>query len=67
MSKLHNWEEVYNSHVRGESATLVNRMTVPGGWIYVHTLMRFHSFRRDEVFTSSVFVPDPDVGHDGAP
>jgi hypothetical protein len=48
MSKLHSWEEVSRSHLRGQNAELVNRMVVPGGWMYVHTLMKFHPFRRDE-------------------
>ncbi len=61
MSKLHDWEEVHKSHMRGENATLVNRMTVPGGWMYVHTFMKFHSWGRDEIHISSVFVPDPEV------
>jgi hypothetical protein len=61
MSKLHGWEEVHREHLRGHSATIVNRMSVPGGWIYVHTFMKFHSLTRDEIHTSSVFVPDPDA------
>jgi hypothetical protein len=54
------WEEVFKNHIRGENATLVNRMSVPGGWMYVYTFMKFHSFTRDEIHISTVFVPDPE-------
>jgi hypothetical protein len=53
------WEEVYKSHIRGENAQLGNRMSVPRGWMYVHTFTKFHNFTRDEIHMSTVFVPDP--------
>jgi hypothetical protein len=59
MDEKPKWEEVYKDHIRGENATLVNRMSVPGGWLYVHTFIKFHAFRRDEIHISTVFVPDP--------
>ncbi len=60
MAELHSWEEVYSSgRAVGGFVTLVNRFTVPGGWIYVHTVMRSRTFGRDDVFTSSAFVPSP--------
>jgi hypothetical protein len=59
MSDLHHWEEVYRNIRRGDNAVFVNRMSVPGGWLYIHTLMVFHIFRRDEIYVSTVFVPDP--------
>ena len=49
MSKEHVWEEVSRMHIKGENATLVNCVTVPGGWMYVHTFMKFHTFSRDEM------------------
>jgi hypothetical protein len=58
MPREHTWEEVSNEHIRGENATLVNRMSVPGGWMYVHTFIKFHGFCRDEIHISTVFVPE---------
>jgi hypothetical protein len=53
------WETVYERTHRGHNAVLVHRFSVPGGWVYVHTLMIFHWFRPDDVHISTVFVPDP--------
>jgi hypothetical protein len=60
MAGLHSWEEVYSTGRAIDGIVpLVNRFTVPGGWIYVHTIMRSRIFGRDDVFTSTVFVPTP--------
>jgi hypothetical protein len=59
MIKLHSWEEVYSSRPIDGTSTLINRFCVPGGWIYVHTIMRSRLFRRHEVHISTVYVPDP--------
>lgn len=60
MAELHSWEEVYSSGRAIEGiTTLVHRFSVPGGWIYSHTIMRSRTFGRDDVFTSSTFVPTP--------
>lgn len=60
MTDMHAWEEVYSTkRAVGGFATIISRFRVPGGWIYVHTVMRFHWFRRDEIYVSSNFVPDP--------
>ena len=59
MTDLHKWEEVYSTkRAIGGFATIVSRFGVPGGWIYIQANMRFRWFRRDEVFYTSVFVPD---------
>jgi hypothetical protein len=60
MSQEPRWEEVFRTPraVRG-LATIVNRMSVPGGWMYVHTVMRIRTWGRDDIYTSSIFVPDP--------
>jgi hypothetical protein len=57
MAELHSWEEVYSSRPIDGIATLVNRLTVPGGWIYIHTIMRSRTFGLDDVHISTVFVP----------
>ena len=59
MAKMHSWEEVFSDRPVDGISTLVNRFVVPGGWIYVHTIMRSRTFGRDEVHVSTVFVPDP--------
>ncbi len=58
MTKLHSWEEVFSARPIDGISTLVNRFSVPGGWIYVHTIMRSRLIRSDEVHISTVFVPD---------
>jgi hypothetical protein len=52
------WEEVHSGALGG-FATLVHRMSVPGGWIYFNSVIRTRFFGRDQFFGSTVFVPDP--------
>jgi hypothetical protein len=60
MAELHSWEQVYSTPraIDGISQ-MVYRFSVPGGWIYVNTIMRSRTFGRDDLFTSSTFVPTP--------
>jgi hypothetical protein len=60
MTEQPRWEEIYNTpRTIGGFAIAVNRMSVPGGWIYIHTFTRVRTFGRDDIYMSSAFVPDP--------
>jgi hypothetical protein len=53
-------EEVHRTpRAIGGYANIVNRMNVPGGWLYVHTLTQFRTFGGADHYVSTVFVPDP--------
>jgi hypothetical protein len=53
-------EEVYKTQGRGNDFwTLVYRSSVPGGWIYTTTLTRRRMWGADDIYMTSVFVPDP--------
>jgi hypothetical protein len=59
MPKEPKWEEVSNSgRAVGGFVTIVNRMSVPGGWLYIHSLMRIRTWGRDDIYITSAFVPD---------
>jgi hypothetical protein len=61
MSDLHTWEEVYSSRASiGGFADVINRFSVPGGWIYIHANMQKRWFFPDKWTISTVFVPDPE-------
>jgi hypothetical protein len=60
MNQEPRWEEVSSTRAVGGFATIVNRMSVPGGWMYVHTVMRIRTWGRDDIYMSSIFVPDPE-------
>ncbi len=61
-AKLHAWEEVYKmkpAEMRiGGISILINRVRVPGGWIYIYSMQqrRWGFWQKWE--TSTVFVSD---------
>jgi hypothetical protein len=60
MRKQPTWEEVhFTPRAVGGFSTIVNRMSVPGGWIYYSQLIRQRTWGNDDIFHTAVFVPDP--------
>ena len=59
------FEEVFRQSASGGFATIVNRMSVPGGWMYTHTVMRTRFWGHDNIYMQSIFVPDPESPGDG--
>jgi len=57
MARENRWERIYSEMSRPFSIQTF-RLKVPNGWIYCHTVTRFHWFARDDFSQSTVFVPD---------
>jgi hypothetical protein len=59
MAKEHQWEELQAERPTDGYATLLHRMSVPGGYIYKDTTMYLRGLFGPKFTTSLAFVPDP--------
>jgi hypothetical protein len=56
-AQMNLWEMVHSEKFGGQGAC-IQRMKVPGGWLYLRTAIHQRAFGREEWRDSMVFVPD---------